>query len=151
MDDILTFASDLEDHLGEYMGPLCRVIARVKIHMTGIPADHGFQHCVDVLVLAIGALGETNTIPEQTYHVLLAAILHEADDEKLFPATADYANARQILMDEIGEVPDPVITMISLVSTSKNGMCISGELPGWMYIPSIADGSPPTTSTQSPW
>jgi len=59
---------------------------------------------------------------------LLAAVLHEADDDKLFK-TEDYANARRIVRESLPEddscerktaVADQVVEIIDLVSARKN-------------------------------
>lgn len=115
---------------------LGRVIARVEQRMRGISADHDFYHCFDVFLLCMGALACIGLPTDAMFDVLLAAILHEVDDRKLFN-TVDYAHARKIMLEELGYVSERCIRMISKVSTSANGICTDG--PSWELLPSYAD------------
>ena len=70
------------------------------------------------------------------------ALLHDADDAKYFPDTANYENARKILSTDqtlSAEAVETIIMMISLVSTSKNKDTIPDGLAIWMLFPRYAD------------
>lgn len=56
-------------------------------------------------------------------NIILACLLHDADDRKYFPIHTNYENARQILTDEKVDADriEQIIGMIKVVSYSKNG------------------------------
>lgn len=105
-----------------------------------IEEGHGATHAYTVASHAMLALNSLKKRPDthQSRAVILAALLHDVDDHKLFN-TIDYANARKILAQETPEIVDLVIKMISLVSCSANGNNIDPALPEWMYYPRWAD------------
>lgn len=74
-------------------------------------------------------------------NVLLAALLHDADDRKFFPEHKNYENAHAILTQlEVSENDKILILrMIDLVSTSKWGDKIPAGTPAWMLYPRYAD------------
>jgi hypothetical protein len=95
----------------------------------GMPESHGLGHCLAVLghmdsALACPTLRPevlASLAPDRRLALRLAALLHEADDHKYFPAGS--SNARGILA-EVGAgqpVADEVEEMISYVSASANG------------------------------
>jgi hypothetical protein len=118
---------------------------------------HGTAHALKVMEHAKNALKEVayakKLHTEQHMAVLYAALLHDVDDSKIFPKSVDYQNARKILASIHFSDIELVITMIRLVSFSKNhntgaildlsGMhgrsCVSQQYPSWMYIPRDAD------------
>jgi uncharacterized protein len=73
--------------------------------------------------------------------VLLAALLHDADDGKFFPDNKHNENLRLVLFDKTSEFINLVIDMVNLVSSSKNGDSIPPEIIGneWKLIPRYAD------------
>lgn len=86
--------------------------------------DHGWKHFKDVRNHMINALIEYPgmSLYEKLCHKW-AALLHDADDHKLFPNSKNFENARAILRNS--RIPlvmiNDVIYKISLVSASKNG------------------------------
>lgn len=110
-----------------------------------IPA-HGYEHFVAVKNHAVLALEHENLSELQKFEVEIAALLHDVDDEKIFPGNKNFENARLILNKAFvkgeklkGEdkIIEDIITLISLVSCSKNG---SSEPPEpWMAIPRDCD------------
>jgi len=105
--------------------------------------SHGIEHSITVMNNAKNALdSEKYNLNEfNTKSVLLAALLHDADDRKFFPENKNYENLRQVLKNESEELIIQVITMVELVSSSKNGDSIPsfvGETM-WMLIPRYAD------------
>jgi uncharacterized protein len=104
---------------------------------------HGIEHAKQVLNNAIKAI-EVLTYAltsEQIESVLLAALLHDADDRKFFPMHTKNENLRLVLFDKTSEFVDSVIQMVNLVSSSKNGDSIPPEIVGqeWRLIPRYAD------------
>lgn len=113
-----------------------------------IAPDHGFEHAVKVAKLALLGLkdfpGITNA---QKLAVLLAALLHDMDDRKIFPQSVDYKYARcclsilrslWLINQDDSEL---VIYMIKLVSFSANrNKVYPCDLPRlWVYLPRDAD------------
>nr|URM62476.1 hd phosphohydrolase domain containing protein [Mimivirus sp.] len=114
-------------------------------------AGHGLDHFVAVRDHAINALKFEQLTNEKNLQVILAAYLHDVDDNKIFPKSTNYQNARKILDDTFknfdytklnfnityDEFKTNIIQLISLVSCSKNG---DNEPPEkWMAIPRDAD------------
>jgi uncharacterized protein len=100
-----------------------------------IDAGHGYNHACAVLSHAQLALmaGPSCDFSEE---VELAALLHDADDDKFFESP-DYDNARAILAAVEVPYTKMVISMIKLVSCRANG-----DSPGskwWRLIPRHAD------------
>lgn len=74
-------------------------------------------------------------------NIILACLLHDADDRKYFPAHVNYENARQILTEEKvdAERIEEIIGMIKVVSFSKNGDHIDETKPESWYYPRYSD------------
>jgi uncharacterized protein len=104
---------------------------------------HGIEHAKQVLNNAINALEVSSfqLTNEQTETILLAALLHDADDRKFFPTHNNNENLRLVLFDKTSEFINLVIDMVNLVSSSKNGDSIPQEIIGneWKLIPRYAD------------
>jgi len=85
---------------------------------------HGYEHALCVMEHARRGLEDYPTILRQNKinAVLLAALLHDVDDEKLFPESKDYLNARAILSQIHFPLVETVVEMIDLVSFRKNGI-----------------------------
>lgn len=101
-----------------------RLLAEL-LDSANVCASHGLKHALDVARLIERALA---CCPQplsngEKLERQLAALLHDADDRKLFPAHKDYQNAQTVLraigLDAAAE--GRVIEMISWVSTSANG------------------------------
>ena len=105
--------------------------------------SHGVGHAIKVMNNAKNALSSENYNLNEfnTKSVLLAALLHDADDRKFFPNNKNYENLREILEDEEDKLVSQVITMVELVSSSKNGDSIPSHIAEnmWMLIPRYSD------------
>lgn len=100
---------------------------------------HGIEHMKIVANHAVEALKFETLTSDQKLYVEIAALLHDADDAKIFNNHANNDNARKLLydagMNESGT--KLIIEMIDLVSCSKNG---DREPPvKWMAIPRDCD------------
>lgn len=129
---------------------LSRLLERNKID-----AGHGIDHALIVFHHAQEALKDENffhtdlsDFPGKSLRIkqarikqsiLLAALLHDADDNKFFPQNKGYENARNILnqIDLPEEQIDLILRMISLVSCSKNRNTLVE--PRYLLIPRWAD------------
>eukprot|EP00929_Paragymnodinium_shiwhaense_P112904 TRINITY_DN81167_c0_g1_i1.p1 TRINITY_DN81167_c0_g1~~TRINITY_DN81167_c0_g1_i1.p1 ORF type:complete len:296 (+),score=99.92 TRINITY_DN81167_c0_g1_i1:75-962(+) len=86
---------------------------------------HDVNHILAVTDHTRGAIKEESQGEKRDLEVVLAAILHEADDVKLFKSDGS-ENARKILNAVLGEcdekaaIVDDVINIIDLVSAKKN-------------------------------
>lgn len=87
-------------------------------------AIHGYPHAIEVLNHSQKGI-ESYPYKLSSYKkiaILLAALLHDVDDDKMFPSNLNYENARSILAAIHFPFVDLVIEMIGLVSFSKNGI-----------------------------
>ena len=116
---------------------------RLKELMVGKDVGgHGFDHFVAVANHAVEALKYENISDRCKLQVELAALLHDADEDKIFPESVNYENARRILFETIDiedkeTFIDEIIYMIDIVSCSRNG---DNEVPqSWMGIPRDCD------------
>jgi uncharacterized protein len=111
--------------------------------------SHGTRHAIAVCIHAIDAL-KHNAYPitaTESLAVVLASLLHDADDHKFFPAHDHYENLKSILRFEPEtsktEFIDLVVDMVSLVSSSRNGDSIPSAIHTdkayWKLIPRYAD------------
>jgi len=101
--------------------------------------SHGYSHAEEVFKNAMNALNScTNNLDLKTIEtILLAALLHDADDKKFFPKNLNNDNVRKILFDKHEEFTRRVIEMINLVSCSVNGNSLVEE--SWKLIPRYSD------------
>jgi uncharacterized protein len=104
---------------------------------------HGIEHAVQVMIHADLALkaGCYNISELEHQAVLLAALLHDADDSKFFPTHNSNENLRLVLANKPSEFVELVVKMVNWVSSSKNGDNIPDEVTGkeWLLIPRFAD------------
>ncbi len=104
---------------------------------------HGIEHAKTVMYHAWCALEDYDISDDDKLSVLLAALLHDADDGKFFPEHKNYENLRKILKDsgKSDDCIENVVFMVSIVSASKNGDRIPESVIGkeWMLIPRYAD------------
>jgi uncharacterized protein len=105
--------------------------------------SHGIGHAKMVMMHAQRALrsSKLKISESERLAVLLAALLHDADDRKFFPRNHNYENARDILKTVCSELEARVVTMIGYVSAAKNGDTKpeeSKESP-WVLYPRYAD------------
>lgn len=108
-------------------------------------ASHGTVHAIYVARHAARALQVCThkKTEKQALAVIIAALLHDADDRKFFPAHKDYQNARRIvgLANLDAEVEKLVVMMIGFVSASTNGNSVpdvAAQSP-WILYPRFAD------------
>lgn len=96
-----------------------------------IKESHGLSHALKVFNHAKNACSRLSLPPGIQNEILIAALLHDVDDQKYFPSQHDgqegcsYVNARQI-MKKAGTTMttahiETIISMIDAVSCSKNG------------------------------
>jgi uncharacterized protein len=104
---------------------------------------HGLNHAIQVMNNAQNASNaqDYKLSEDEKECILLAALLHDADDRKFFPNNRNYENLRSILHDKNEEVIYQVMCMIDLVSSSKNGDSIPDFVKNkeWLLIPRYAD------------
>lgn len=63
-----------------------------------VDATHGIEHALRVVSNCEKALNSHPALDDRTREmVLLAALLHDADDRKYFPTHSNYNNARLLL------------------------------------------------------
>lgn len=105
--------------------------------------SHGIDHACKVMEHAKKALYFADYLltTDEYECVLLAALLHDVDDIKFFPENTNYQNVRLILKNYSNDSINLIITMISLVSSSKNADDIPSYVIGkeWLLIPRYAD------------
>lgn len=104
---------------------------------------HGIVHAKKVLENAKLALEYYKISEEDHIAVLLAALLHDADDRKFFPKNNNCENAK-IIMEKSNlsdQIIKEVLFMISLIPSSKNGDTIPDSVKDkeWKLIPRYAD------------
>ena len=113
-----------------------------------VPPSHSIEHARRTLFHAEQAIKANNAAAsplhltrDEEMAIMLAALLHDADDTKYFSKNLNYENARLILRIAYPEVEDLTIQMISYVSASKNQSKIpleAKEKP-WLLWPRYCD------------
>jgi uncharacterized protein len=122
-----------------------RYIGRLNKILTthNVCPSHGIDHAIAVMNHAENALNHaTFKFDERIKRcVLLAALLHDADDRKFFSDNLNYENLRQVLSESPSDEVDLIIRMVSLVSSSKNGDRIPEDAVDneWLLYPRYAD------------
>jgi uncharacterized protein len=108
--------------------------------------SHGILHAIKVMNNADLALSCAKFKIDDTIKlsILLAALLHDADDKKFFPNNLNFENLRFVLSDYDPELINLIIKMVDLVSSSKNGDNIPDEIKEskekeWLLYPRYAD------------
>lgn len=105
--------------------------------------SHGIDHAISVMKHAGLALDFAAFFVDESIRkcVLLAALLHDADDRKFFPNNSDYENLRKVLCDLAFDEVELIIRMVSIVSSSKNGDKIPQDAVEneWLLYPRYAD------------
>ena len=104
--------------------------------------SHGIDHAKSVYKNAQYALACDNILNRyEKSAVLIASLLHDADDKKFFPNNNNNENSRLILTGKSLDFINLVIYMINLVSSSSNGDKIPNDVKDnlWMLIPRYSD------------
>lgn len=122
-----------------------KYIERLSMILTknNVCRSHGIDHAIAVMNNAQKALNHAsfNRFSKEQYEcVLLAALLHDADDRKFFPNNSEFENLKDVLQDKTEYIP-LVSKMVDLVSSSKNGDRIPSEAIDneWLLYPRYAD------------
>ena len=140
LDEIFTkFKGDDSEHSIQKDTELLQEILEEK----NVSPCHGIEHAKTVMYHAWCALEDYELSDDDKLAVLLAALLHDADDGKFFPEHKNYENLRKILKKtgKSDSFIENVVYMVSIVSASKNGDTIPEQVRGkeWMLIPRYAD------------
>ena len=108
----------------------------------GIKNDHNHIHALEIAKHALKAcLSDPSLTPDQVRWILLAAFLHDVDDDKLREETktGENENLRKLLTSTKYESDIKVVEeLVGLVSSSKNGDRMDGR-EEWMFIPRYSD------------
>ena len=101
---------------------------KVKLHMKHDSCGHGFDHVERVYVIAQKLMQNTKDIDKEI--VLLAALLHDADDYKLFgqEASDNLINAKRI-MSECGVDEDIKQKVCDIISNMGYSTLLAGIRP----------------------
>lgn len=111
-------AAGAEEHMREIIGA---AIAYIRLLFAGNADGHGFAHSMRVYGIAM-RIADAEPSADR-FVVSLAALLHDADDPKLF-RTENNANARRFLAEQ-GVDPgtaERICGAVSAVSFRKNGL-----------------------------
>lgn len=90
-------------------------------------SSHGIDHALAVYKHCDKALQLSKSNNHQKELILLASLLHDADDVKFFPNNNDNKNVRSLLVEYDKQDVDKIVRMINYVSCSKNGDTIPEE------------------------
>lgn len=105
--------------------------------------SHNTEHCVSTMSNAKKALEVSgfNLSEKEEECILLAALLHDADDRKFFPNNKNFENLKSVLIDYDEKYLPLIIKMVDLVSSSKNGDNVPEDIKDkeWMLYPRYAD------------
>eukprot|EP00834_Sanchytrium_tribonematis_P005833 NODE_382_length_8372_cov_0.676538.p4 type:complete len:235 gc:universal NODE_382_length_8372_cov_0.676538:1637-933(-) len=112
------------------------IISELDTLLSSVCSSHGLDHAKAVLYHVQMALKDTQVPIDLQQSIELAALLHDADDHKLFKTT-NYENARHLMRNIPQIIVNQAIEMISLVSCSQNGDS-THENPYYLY-PRYAD------------
>jgi uncharacterized protein len=108
-----------------------------------ICSSHGIDHAICVMNNAKEALNYVDITDKEKELVLIASLLHDADDKKFFPENKNLDNLVKIMQDNGHDSTDINLVkyMVELVSCSKNGDNIPEDVKDrlWMLIPRYAD------------
>jgi len=116
-----------------------RLLLRDLYTRAAVGKSHDLSHADAVLKHAQQAIEHEKLTDKEQLAVLLAALLHDADDHKLFGGKSHHAYLIMLALDIHSDVSDMVLRMINLVSTSSNGNEIPTNVPLWYLIPRFCD------------
>jgi uncharacterized protein len=137
VDEKIASDDEISEKLSEAESMLSSILEEAKVCVS-----HGIKHAVRVMTHVKRALARDKIIPpNERLAILLAALLHDADDRKFFPKNVNYENARKILRLLFPMIEERVVNLISYVSASKNGNSIPEEAKSypWVLWPRYAD------------
>jgi len=114
---------------------------RSILEENNVCSSHGIDHAIQVMKNAEKAIEQSNLVIDDKSKecILLAALLHDADDKKFFPNNNNFENLRFVLKDYDQTYIPLIIQMVDLVASSKNGDRIPDNIPEWMVYPRYAD------------
>lgn len=108
----------------------------------GVCPSHNHEHGIAVMNHAISAIQYYSVSEHDRLMVCIAALLHDADDRKLFGGNPEECLNTRKIMTQCGHDEhdiEIVIRMINLVSASKNRDTIPDDVPEWYLVPRYAD------------
>jgi uncharacterized protein len=117
----------------------CKLIKELCLKYN-IGDDHGYVHVLNVLDNILKALECDKVLDwNKKFAIVLATLLHDADDRKLFGKVTGYPNAKKILAEikVVGDMETLVLEMISYVSASSAGNTVIE--PRWKLLPRDSD------------
>jgi len=117
-----------------------QLLKNLKILLTPFENfGHGYSHCINVTCHAINALKYEKLTQDQEMAIILACLLHDADDIKMFPMSKNYYNTRKLLefTNESTENKNLIMELVNLVSCRHNHN--STVVENWKLIPRFCD------------
>lgn len=113
----IVIVSEMSDDISLYKDRMMRLLDETKLCKS-----HDIDHFDGVYYNAkLALLEEGHVKPYFKKAILLAALLHDIDDKKLFPLNTNNQNARIILYGFSNKFIELVLEMINLASFSENG------------------------------
>lgn len=109
---------------------------RLIISNNSVCKSHGLEHAITVMNHSVNALKVCKqTLDEETQlAIILASLLHDADDHKFFPKNKNNENTRYVLRNYSQEFVNIVLQMIEYVSCSKNGDSVPTDAISKPYL-----------------
>ena len=120
---------------------MSNIISDLSVVLKSVDPSHGIVHAITVMQHANCILESAieegyNFTYSQTLTIVLAALLHDADDRKFF---INSKNASTLLKRYFPSLRKDVLDLISLVSASSNGNKQDQNRPWSDYIPRYSD------------
>lgn len=122
---------------------LCRKL-EILLDTNKVCRSHGFDHALKVYEHSQKALSSKDTCDlneKIRKSILIASLLHDADDTKFFPDNYNNENTRFLLESYEKDFVELVVKMINYVSCSKNGDTIPEDALNnpWLLYPRYSD------------
>lgn len=127
----------MNEFIDKYINKLKTILEK-----NNVCKSHGINHAISVMEHSKKSIEYENNLTEiEKEAIIIASLLHDADDKKFFPNNNDNENTRFILNDKSQEFINLVVKMIDLVSASKNKDNIPEDIKNkkWMLIPRYCD------------